>query len=163
MTHSKLDATCRLEGADWTLTFKAATLRQIGAHAQMQRASVESVGQLYCRDLTAGTIVIEHATVLPRSRAGYASVQLIPEVAAKERVELFKDGLHCVGIWHSHPEAYPRPSQTDSILAADHAIAASTHLNGLLFAILGTRQVPDGLSVWAHDGVQFWPARWEQQ
>lgn len=161
VTHSKLDATCRIEGADWTLTFKAAALRQIGAHAQTQRASKESVGQLYCRDLTAGTIVIEHATVLPRSRAGYANVQFKPEMAAKERAELFIEGLHCVGLWHSHPEAFPRPSTTDALLATDHARAASSHLNGLLFVILGTRPVPGGLSVWIHDGSQFWPASWE--
>lgn len=161
MTHSKLDATCRIEGADWTMTFTAAALCQIGAHAQTQRASKESVGQLYCRDLTAGTIIIELATVLPRARAGYASVQFNPKVAMKERGKLFKEGLHCAGLWHTHPEAFPRPSHTDSILAADHARAASTHLNGLLFAILGTRQIPGGLSVWAHDGVQFWPTRWE--
>jgi len=161
VSHSKLDATCRIEGADWTLTFKAAALRQIGAYAQTQRTSKESVGQLYSRDLTVGTIIIEHATVLPRTRAGYASVQFTPEVAAKERAELFKEGLHCVGLWHSHPEVLPRPSTTDALLAAEHASAAASHLNGLLFAILGTRPMPGGLSVWAHDGVQFWPARWE--
>jgi proteasome lid subunit RPN8/RPN11 len=161
VTHSKPDPTCRLEGADWALTFKAEALRQIGAHAQTQRASKESVGQLYCRDLTAGAIIIEHATVLPQSRAAYASVQFNPEVAAKERAELFKEGLHCVGLWHSHPQAFPHPSTTDSLLAADHARAAASHLNGLLFAILGTRPVPCGLSIWVHDGKQFWPAHWE--
>lgn len=163
MTNSKHDATCRIEGAYWTLTFKAAALQQIGAHAQTQRSSKESVGQLYCRDLTAENIVIEHATVLPRFDVGYASVQFNPEVAMKERAKLFKEGWHCVGLWHTHPEAFPRPSQTDSILAADHARVAVTHLNGLLFAILGTRQIPEGLSVWAHDGVQFWSSRWESR
>jgi len=121
------------------------------------------VGQLYCRDLTAGSIVIERATTLPRSRASYASVQFNPEAAAAERAELFKDGWHCVGLWHSHPEAFPRPSTTDALLAADHARAAATHLNGLLFAIIGTRPVPDGLSVWVHDGSKFWQARWQPQ
>lgn len=161
MANSKDDAICRLEGADWTLTVSAAALRQIGAHAQTKRGSKESVGQLYCRDLTAGNIVIEHATVLPRSLAGYASVQFNLEAATKERAELFEKGLHFVGFWHSHPEVFPRPSPTDALLAADHARAASTHLNGLLFAILGTRPVPSGLSVWIHDGSQFWQAHWE--
>lgn len=163
MTASKLSATCQIEGADWTVTFTAAALRQIGTNAQTQRASKESVGQLYCRDLTLRAIIIEHATVLPRAFARYASVQFIPEVAAKERSELFEEGLHCVGLWHSHPEAFPRPSTTDSLLATDHARAAASHLNGLLFAILGTRPIPGGLSVWAHDGVHFWPAHWEKR
>jgi proteasome lid subunit RPN8/RPN11 len=155
------DAICRLDGADWTFTFKAAALREIGAHAQTWPLSKESMGQLYCRDLTAGSLVIERATTLPRSRASFASVHFNTEAAAAEREELFKDGLHCVGLWHSHPEQFPRPSSTDVLLAADHARAAATHLNGLLFAIIGTRPVPDGLSVWVHDGTKFWQARWQ--
>lgn len=160
MPSGRPDAICRLEGADWTLTFTAAALREIGAHAQTKPLSKESVGQLYCRDLTAGSLVIERATTLPRSRAGHASVQFNPAVAAAERAALFNDGWHCVGLWHSHPEAFPWPSSTDALLAADHAKAAASHLNGLLFAILGTRPVPDGLGVWVHDGSKFWQARW---
>lgn len=163
MPTGRLDPICRLDGADWTLTFTAAVLREIGAHAQTKPLSKESVGQLYCRDLTASTIVIELATTLPRSRASYASVQFNPEAAAAERAKLFTDGLHCVGLWHSHPEPFPYPSSTDALLAADHARAAATHLNGLLFAILGTRPVPGGLSVWVHDGSKFCLARWQTQ
>lgn len=155
------DAICCLDGADWTLAFAAAALREIGAHAQTKPLSKESVGQLYCQDLTAGSIVIELATTLPQSHASYSSVQFNRDAAAAERAELFNDGWHCVGLWHSHPEAYPRPSSTDALLAADHARAAATHLNGLLFAILGTRPVPDGLAVWVHDGSRFLQARWQ--
>lgn len=161
MPTGRPDAMCRLDDADWTLTFAGDALRELGAHAQTKPHSRESVGQLYCRDLTSGSIVIERATTLPRSRASYSSVQFNPEAAAAERAQLFNEGWHCVGLWHSHPEAFPRPSSTDALLAADHARAAATHLNGLLFAILGTRPVPDGLSVWVHDGAKFWQARWQ--
>ncbi|WP_082608135.1 Mov34/MPN/PAD-1 family protein [Acidovorax sp. Root219] len=161
MVSPKLDASCRLAGAGWVLTFSEASLQLIGSHAQTHHSSKESVGQLYCRDLTLTNIVIEHATVLPKSRAGFTSVDFNPDVAAKERTQLFERGLHCVGLWHSHPEPSPRPSPTDALLAADYARAASTHLKALLFAIVGTRPVPEGLSVWFHDGSQFLPAIWE--
>ncbi len=161
MTRGRPDPICRLDGAEWTITFTAGALCEIGAHAQTRPLSRESVGQLYCRDLTASNIVIERATTLPGSRASYASVQFNTKAAAAERADIFKEGWHFVGLWHSHPEPFPRPSATDVLLAADHARAAATHLNGLVFAIVGTRPVPDGLSVLVHDGSKFWQASWQ--
>lgn len=160
MSKSGLNATCRVAGADWTLTFTDEAQRLIGTYAQRIRDSKESVGQLYCRDLTHSDIVIGHATVLPRTRAYYGSVHFNPAVADEERALLFKEGWHCVGLWHTHPVSHPQPSPTDTVLAKDHAKAAASHLNGLVFAILGTRPMPDGLSVWLHDGDHFLKAEW---
>ena len=160
MASKSADATCMVAGAAWTLTFTEAALLCIGSHAQRKRGVNESVGQLYSRDLTGSSIVIDLATVLPKTRGSYTGVQFNPEVAAQERVELFGAGWHCVGLWHTHPEPNPEPSPTDGLLAKDYARAASNHLNALLFVILGTGSLPHGLSVWLHDGVKFWRAEW---
>ena len=64
----------------------------------------------------------------------------------------FENGLHCVGLWHSHPEPLPTPSDEDKALAREHALAASGQLVGLIFAITGTRPMPDSLRVWIDDG-----------
>ncbi|WP_375184290.1 Mov34/MPN/PAD-1 family protein [Aquabacterium sp.] len=161
MDNAKVGASCRVAGAAWALTFTSEVLQLIGTHAQRGRVSRESVGQLYCRDLTTANIVVGHATALPRTRAFFTGVQFNPAVAMEERTSLFQSGWHCVGLWHSHPESHPQPSSTDAALAKDHATAAATHLNGLVFAILGTQPLPEGLSVWLHDGARFSKAEWE--
>ncbi len=160
MGSAKVDASCRVAGATWVLTFTGEVLQLIGAHTQRTRFSKESVGQLYCRDLTTTNIVVGHATALPRTRAFFSGVHFNPVVAMEERASLFQSGWHCIGLWHSHPESNPRPSATDTALAEDHAKAAATHLNGLVFAILGTQSLPGGLSVWLHDGDRFLKAEW---
>lgn len=161
MGSARVHASCRVAGAAWALTFTNEVLQLIGVHTQRTRFSRESVGQLYCRDLTTTNIVVGHATVLPRTRAFFSGVQFNPAVAMEERASLFQSGWHCIGLWHSHPESHPQPSATDTALAKDHAEAAATHLNGLVFAILGTQPLPSGLSVWLHDGGRFLEANWE--
>lgn len=69
-----------------------------------------------------------------------------------EREVLFWRGLHCIGLWHTHPEASPTPSPEDRMLALDHALAAAPQLRGLVFAIVGTVPMPAALRVWVHDG-----------
>lgn len=153
-------ASYRVEGAAWTLSFTAEVLRVLGGQIQTGWTSKESVGQLYCRDLTQSDIVVGLATLLPKTRAHYSGVQFNPEVAAKERATLFEDGWHCIGLWHTHPEPYPEPSPMDALLAKDHAQAAASHLTGLVFAIVGNRPPPEGLCVWLHDGTRFLRADW---
>ncbi len=163
MGSGRVDASCRVAGAAWALTFPSEVLHLIGAHTQRTRFSRESVGQLYCRDLATPNIVVGHATALPRTRAFLSGVQFNLTVAMEERASLFQLGWHCIGLWHSHLESYPQPSATDTALAKDHAKAAATHLNGLVFAILGTQPLPGGFSVWLHDGDRFLKAEWDLQ
>lgn len=150
MTASTL--TYRLSGALWCLQFSAVALRTLRAHVQRNPGSRESVGQLYSRDLTPDCIVVEEATVLTPTWAAWARVQFDPRRAAAERAKKFVNGLHCVGLWHSHPEPLPSPSDEDKALAREHALAASGQLVGLIFAIVGTRPMPDSLRVWIDDG-----------
>ncbi|AEB85309.1 Mov34/MPN/PAD-1 family protein [Alicycliphilus denitrificans] len=150
MTASTL--TYKLPGALWCLQFRAAALRTLRAHVQRRPGSHESVGQLYSRDLTSDCIVIEEATLLTPTWAAWARVQFDPRRAATERAKKFERGLHCVGLWHTHPEEFPSPSSDDRVLAREHALAARGQLTGLVFAILGTRPLPVGLRVWVDDG-----------
>lgn len=68
---------------------------------------------------------------------------------------MFQQGLHAIGIWHSHPEAYPKPSRTDLELAADYANAAKSQVAGVVFIIVGKAQSHGGLLVGVHDGSHF--------
>jgi len=75
----------------------------------------------------------------------------------REREQLFTLGWHCVGFWHTHPEADPKMSNEDRALAKEHARAAMTVINGLVFAIVGTQPLPTGLRVWCHNGADLTP------
>lgn len=145
----------RLEGANWDLKFSPAATSVMYANAQVKPTSAESVGQLYTRDLTTSTVLIEHASLLKPRRASRGRVQFDTNAAYAERTALFKQGLHCVGIWHTHPEPYPSPSGEDKVLARDYAIAAKPALTGIVFVIVGTLPQPDAFKVWVDNGQQL--------
>jgi proteasome lid subunit RPN8/RPN11 len=142
----------QLPGAAWRLRFETEVLRKLERHAQRGLLSRESVGQLYALDLTGKTVVVAKATRLKPSWASWSRVRFDVQQAMREREQLFRDGWHCVGFWHTHPEPDPTPSPEDRALAAEHARAALTLTNGMVFAIVGTRTLPGGLRVWCHTG-----------
>ena len=145
--------TYRLDRASWALRFDENALATLGGHVQHDFRSRESVGQLYARQLTGDCVIVEHVTVLRPTRAWFNRVQFDTKGAMAERQRLHRQGLHYIGLWHTHPEATPHPSREDLALARDHARAAKPERNGLVFAILGTAPPRDGgLRVWVDDG-----------
>lgn len=144
-----------LAEADWKLEFAADAIRVMLRHAQTGVKSRESVGQLYSRDLTMPTVLVEHATRLPPKAASWARVQFDPKDALEERQELFAQGLHCIGLWHTHPEPHPKPSCEDKLLSRNYAIAAGHHVQGIVFVIVGTKPHPNGFRVWVDDGTDL--------
>lgn len=141
-----------LEGASWSLQFATPALQVLSRHVQRRVTSKESVGQLYTRDLTGRCVEINHATLLTPKWALRGRVKFDTAQAMAEREAMFERGLHCVGLWHTHPEPRPEPSAEDRALAREHALAARPQLTGLVFAIVGTARFPAGLRVWVDDG-----------
>lgn len=146
-------ATYKLPQAAWRLSFAPEVMQVLRRHAQVGRLSRESVGQLYARDLTASTVEVAKATCLKATYARWARVRFDVRQAMRERERLFADGWHCLGFWHTHPEPSPQLSSEDRAMARDHAQAALSVTNGLIFAIVGTLPLPAGLRVWFDDGV----------
>ena len=143
----------RLPDSALSLQFDTVAYLVLGKHAQHRRRSRESVGQLFTRDLVTSDIVIEEATVLRPVRAAWATVSFDVEQAMVEREVMFQRGLHCIGLWHTHPEPRPEPSPKDRVLARDHALAARPQLDGIVFVIVGTQPYPAGLWVGVDDGT----------
>lgn len=142
-----------LESANWTLRIAPAVLNTFTQHAQTRVLQKESVGQLYARDLTGSCVDIELATLLKPKWSFRTRVKFDTAQAMAEREYMFKQGLHCVGLWHTHPEKVPKPSREDRDLARQHALAASPQLAGLVFVIVGNSPAPKGLGVWVDDGM----------
>lgn len=145
--------TFRLLGASWSLRLPPAALSKLLPHVQQEFKAKEAVGQLYSANPRAEVIQVDAVTVLPPRAARRAGVKLDMKAVQAERKMLFAQGLHCLGFWHTHPEPVPSPSPDDIALAADHARASREDFAGLVFAILGTSKLPEGLGVWVHDST----------
>lgn len=151
-----------LPGAEWSLQFDEAAVSMLQRRMQRWSRSKESVGQLFTNDLTASTIVISKVTSLKARHASWSSVAFDPIEAMRQRQDLLQEGLYCIGLWHTHPEAMPTPSGTDERLAADHARAAISVLNGFTFVIVGNRPFPEGWYVGFHDTARFLKAEFSR-
>lgn len=144
----------RLPGAAWSLKIPSDGLAVLKSHVQRGWLKREVVGQLYASDLTTEVVVVDMVTKLPAQWSAFAGVGFDLRAAEAERERLFAQGLHCLGFWHTHPEAIPHPSETDLQMAADHANASRNLFTGLMFLIVGKAPFPHGLGVWLHDGHQ---------
>lgn len=145
----------QIPGAKWRMHFNPETLAVLTKSVQNGASSKERVGQLFTRDLTGDIVEIVHATRLTPKWTSFSRVKFDPKVAMAERSRLLARGLHCIGLWHTHPESKPVPSCEDRALAKDHALAARPQLSGLVFVIVGNARFPTGLQVWVHDGEQL--------
>lgn len=59
--------------------------------------------------------------------------------------EAFRDGLHYVGDWHTHPERKPTPSSLDLESMASMVRSSEYQLPGFLMVIVGTNNIENGL------------------
>ncbi|WP_081054785.1 Mov34/MPN/PAD-1 family protein [Burkholderia vietnamiensis] len=143
-----------LPRAEWELVLEDGVLRTLYSCVQNGRRCTESVGQLYSPSLSSPEVIVRIATVLKPKSASRASVVIDRACADAERSTMFEAGMHCIGLWHTHPEPYPYPSSADLKLADDDAQAAGVAgLAGIVFIIVGTAAFPKGLYVGIHDGT----------
>jgi proteasome lid subunit RPN8/RPN11 len=142
----------QVPGETWALQFTPTAIEFLCAHAQVASNTPEAVGQLYSRDLTTHLVSVEYATRLQTTSATRTKVKFDPKLAFAEREKMFDEGHHCVGLWHTHPEAYPTPSGEDRALARDYAKSARPQVAGIVFAIVGTVPYPQGFRVWFDNG-----------
>ncbi len=148
-----------IPGAQWHLVFSHEVLSTLTVHVQRGRRTNESVGQLYAASLLPQEITLQTATVLRPKSATRARVVFDKADVDAERRNMFDAGLHCVGLWHTHPEPHPHPSSDDTALAEDAAQAAGkAELAGFVFVIVGTAPFPAGLFVGVHDGQKMYRA-----
>jgi len=158
MVRSNSSLRYQISGASWCLEFPESVVLQLAAYAQRGSKSLEGVGQLYTRDLTASTVTVDCVTKMAPTWAKYTTVRLDMKAVKQERAALFKKGLHCIGFWHSHPEPRPHVSSTDLIMAEEQARAGKSDYQGLVFMIIGNAPPPSGFGVWVHDGDELWKA-----
>ena len=141
-------------------------LAHLDRSRQCGRRTSESGGQLFAR-FDSDAISIVRATG-PRKRGGRRTrFSFIPsrQVDAKEITELFAEGLHFVGDWHTHPQPYAAPSHCD-LASMTECFQKSRHeLDAFVMIIVGTAQIPDGLWIGMHNShgnVELWHGNLER-
>lgn len=117
--------------------------------AQTSVWSKEAGGQLFSATPELSTIRISVATGPykqdKRSRFGFN-----PDTrkATQDRFRQFEQGLHPVGLWHTHPEEKPYPSDSDRLTTQKYLEAFLGDMQGFLSVIIGNKGNPPDLVVW---------------
>lgn len=129
------------------VSFASAALARLALHRQIRGTATEAGGQLFAR-FSENTIAIEKATG-PRRTDRRSIWSFFPDRLAERREikTLFKQGLHFVGDWHTHPQARPSPSGTDIESIRDMFQQSRHELSDFLMVIVGTAPAPHGLYV----------------
>ena len=129
------------------VAFADPVLAHFDLHRQIKVGSPESGGQLFAQ-FYGDVIRVERATG-PRPSDHRGPTFFIPNRLAERREirRQFKDELHYVGDWHTHPEPTPSPSPTD-IQSFREMYRKSHHgLASFLMVIVGTSPDETGLYV----------------
>ena len=140
-----------IEGSGQTLVLTQAVIDHLKRHRQSSPISREAGGQLFAR-FEGNTIRIERATG-PRPSDRRSLMTFVPNRLAERREikRLFKQGLHYVGDWHTHPESLPKPSQTDTDSFREMFRKSRHKLASLVIVISGTAAPPEGIFVGLYD------------
>jgi len=132
--------------AGQTLILSDTVLSYFDRFRQSRPLDKEAGGQLFAR-IDGSTIIVDRATG-PRRSDWRTPFSFIPNRLAERREirSLFKEGLHYVGDWHTHPEAHPCPSDTDKRSMHDMFQKSHHQLAGFILVIVGTAEVFVGIS-----------------
>lgn len=129
-----------------------AVLEQFRHFRQVHAERPEAGGQLFAR-IEKPDVLVTHASG-PKTRDRRSRVSFCPNrrIEQQEITAMYRDGLHYVGDWHTHPERRPNASATD-LRSIGEIVRRSRHgFGGFLLVVVGTLEPPDGLSVYLHDG-----------
>lgn len=135
-----------------SLVFTNGVIQHLSRWRQRWWWQKEAGGQLFAR-FNERQVLIEMATG-PRDTDRRTRMSYVPDRNAErqEIAHFFKEGLHFVGDWHSHPEKTPVPSGVDDRSIAECVRKSDHRLNGFLLVIVGTMSPPDSWHVSVHDG-----------
>lgn len=145
-----LDFTIGVSGQ--TLHFTRGVVDYLYRHRQKGWFSRESGGQLFAR-FEDSKITVEVATG-PRRTDRRGRCSYVPDRSA-EQAEIrahFKQGLHFIGDWHTHPQKRPEPSHIDVRSIAESVQKSKHQLNGFVHVVVGLDKPPTGWCVVIHDG-----------
>ncbi|MCX8859961.1 MULTISPECIES: Mov34/MPN/PAD-1 family protein [Vibrio] len=144
-----IDRYFSLPNSAGTLQFSGSVLEHIYSYAQIKRNDKEAGGQLFSMTPHKKLVVISLATG-PNSNDTRSMTHFNPCLRQlnKDRERLFNDGFHAVGLWHTHPESTPNPSNEDRITTLKYLEAFNGDMSGFIQVIIGNNCSLESLCVW---------------
>ena len=144
---------------DWDLFIEPAVVRHLTENRQKKPNAPEVGGQLF-GSFEKFCVRVSLASG-PREADKKSRFSFFPS-RRKENTEIkdrFRDGLHYVGDWHTHPEPYPTPSRID-LRSMEDCFQNSRHsLSHFVMIIVGQANLPAGLWVSLHDSKSYFQLR----
>jgi integrative and conjugative element protein (TIGR02256 family) len=145
-------------GGDGAVEFTDEVLLHMYAHAQRGFFACEAGGQLFSHSPHHQIVQVTHITGPNRGdRRTRHRLDWDEAQANEDRAEHFRQGRHPVGLWHTHPEALPRPSGQDETTTQKYLAALSEEMKGFLL-IIGNKGAVPAMTVWLAQsgGVRSW-------
>lgn len=136
-----------IPGGGGTLVMESEVLAVLSQNRQRRLWHAEACGQLFARFDGTKVILAQATGPRPGDRRGRYFCHPDRLVEQNEINEMFAQGLHYVGDWHTHPELVPTPSGKDEQNMRDILAGARLEVLGLFLVIVGTGDFPEGL--WA--------------
>ena len=140
-----------LKNGEQELVISDVVLRHFNDHRQLEANATEVGGQLFAR-IIKSQINLERATgptkLDTRSRFSFSPNQLMEKIAI---MRMFRNGLHYIGDWHTHPERVPKPSRAD-LRSIRSTFEKSDHeLAGILMIIVGQKPACEDMYIGLQD------------
>jgi integrative and conjugative element protein (TIGR02256 family) len=118
-------------------------------HAQTRLWHCEAGGQLFSPAPQDASVIVSVGTG-PHPRDIRSRHHFMPDLssATYDRQNQYNLGYHAVGLWHTHPEVNPVPSNQDYNTTREYLEAFHGMMDGFLLVILGNCGNPLNMAVW---------------
>ena len=140
-----------LINSNWKLVLTDSVLDHFAKNRQLSNRETEAGGQLFA-SFKVDELWVEIATGPrlsdKRTRFSYTPDKKLEQIEIDKN---FKDALHYIGDWHTHPIPVPAPSDKD-LANIRSCFKKSIHqLKGFIMLIVGTANYPDGIHLSLHN------------
>lgn len=139
------------------IEFTARVLNHFSKYQQIKPKDKEAGGQLFYEFSSKGHKRVVLATG-PRLTDRRTRTSYKPSLWCEQREidRLYKKKLYWLGDWHTHPEAKPKPSNTDVRSVKEIFKRTKNPGPGILMVVIGTKGFPAGMSVsWCNNEVEL--------
>lgn len=137
--------------------FTERVLSYMYSHAQRKWKQPEAGGEIYsptpyCQSMLVDDVAGPH----PGDRRNRYSSN--PDVVAttQARHAKYEQGRHAVGLWHTHPQRQPKPSDTDKCTTEDYLRAFNSERDRYLSIIIGNCGEVPTMTVWSAETSGEW-------
>lgn len=136
-------------GGSGVVIFSDAVLGHIYGYAQRSCFAREAGGQLFSSVINKPQVEVTHVSG-PNSgdRRGRHKLDWDIPQANSDREAHFAEGRHVVGLWHTHPEAFPSPSGQDEKTTRQFLDAMEGNMQAFLQVIVGNKGAVPNIGVW---------------